>query len=132
MKRQQLRVGMRLRLSGQEYLIEQRLPDGQVLFKHIASGNLSARPEHEIAKAMSRDDGEVAYEMDEARYGGRVADLRKRANRPQIDHTKLDLVLIDEKTSLPISHPWLEIHVCAFTRRILAFKAVHGSPANQN
>lgn len=136
MKRQNLRVGMRVRLSGQECLIEQRLPDGQVLLKHLASGTLSARSEQEIATAISYDDGEVfgsPYERDEARYGRRVADVRHRVNesdvsptrrldRPQIDHTKLDLVVIDEKTSVPISRPWLEIHICAFTRRILALK----------
>jgi hypothetical protein len=146
MKRQQLRIGMRVTLLGQEYVIEQRLRDGQVLLKHLASGTLSARSEKQVAKAMSRGEGEVLsspYERDETRYGRRVADIRAGVNEsgvsrarhldsPQIDHTKLDLVVIDEKTSVPIIQPWLEIHTCAFTRRILAFKAVHGSPDNQN
>lgn len=145
MKRQELRVGMRVRLSGQEYLIEQRLPDGQVRLKHVPGGTLSTRAEHEIAKAMSRDNGEVlgiSHESDKARYGGRVADLRKRTNlitinpsrrldRPQIDHTKLDLVVIDKKANSPIGRPWLDLHICDFTGRILAFKTVHGSLSNQ-
>lgn len=146
MKRQELRIGMRVRLSDQEYLIEQRLPDGQVLLKPVPGGTLSTRSEHEIAKAMSRANVEVLgspRESDKARYGRRVADLRKRTNeaaitpsrrldRTQIDHTRLDLVVIDTKMSVPIDHPWLEIYICPFTRMILAFKAIHRSLANQN
>jgi len=127
---------MRVKLLGEEYSIEQRLPHGQLLLKHFASGTSSVKSEQEIAKALSHGDGEVLgkeYERDEARYGRRIANLPKRTNdtaiipthrldRPQVDHTKLDLVVIDEKTRIPVCRSWLRIRTCAFTRMILALE----------
>jgi len=72
------------------------------------------------------------YEKDKARYGKRIADLRHRANkqgvrptrpleRVEIDDTKLDLFVIDEKTNLPIGRPWLFVAICVFTKMILGY-----------
>jgi putative transposase len=87
------------------------------------------------------------YKKDEARYGKRVTDLGQRANetalsptrplaRVQIDVTKRDLFVIDEKANLPIGRPWLVISICALTKMIIGFylsssKTVHGSLTNQ-
>jgi putative transposase len=49
---QRLRRGMHLKFVGQEYSVEQRLPDGQLQLKHVASENLSAKSEQEILKAL--------------------------------------------------------------------------------
>jgi putative transposase len=49
---QRLRKGMHLKFVGQEYSVEQRLPDGQLQLKHVASENLSAKSEQEILKAL--------------------------------------------------------------------------------
>jgi len=72
------------------------------------------------------------YEKDKARYGKRIADLRHRANqqgvrptrpleRVEIDDTKLDLFVIDEKTNLPIGRPTLFVSICVFTKMILGY-----------
>lgn len=72
------------------------------------------------------------YEKDQARYGKRIADLRHKVNqqgvrpmrpleRVEIDDTKLDLFVIDEKTNLPIGRPWLFIAICVFTKMILGY-----------
>jgi len=72
------------------------------------------------------------YEKDKARYSKRIADLRHKVNkqgvrptrpleRVEMDDTKLDLFVIDEKTNLPIGRPWLMIAICAFTKMILGY-----------
>jgi putative transposase len=73
-----------------------------------------------------------AYEKDKARFGKRIADLRHKVNqqgvrptrpleRVEIDDTKLDLFVIDEKTNLPIGRPWLFVAICVFTKIILGY-----------
>lgn len=72
------------------------------------------------------------YEKDKARKGKRIADLIHKANkqgvrptrpleRVEIDDTKLDLFVIDEKTNLPIGRPWLMVAICVFTKMILGY-----------
>ncbi|HJQ24666.1 MAG TPA: DDE-type integrase/transposase/recombinase [Blastocatellia bacterium] len=72
------------------------------------------------------------YEVTKARYGERIADLRfketKRGPRPtrplervEIDHTKLDLFVIDHETRMPVGRPWLTVAVDVFTDVILGF-----------
>ena len=72
------------------------------------------------------------YEKAKARYGKRIADLRHKVNqqgvrptrpleRVEIDDTKLDLFVIDEKTKLPIGRPWLFLAICVFTKIILGY-----------
>ena len=72
------------------------------------------------------------YEKDKARLGKRIADLRHKVNkqgvrpkrpleRVEIDDTKLDLFVIDEKTRLPIGRPWLMVAICTFTKMILGY-----------
>jgi|GEM_PF-422817 len=52
MRAQKLRTGMHIKIGGQEYRIEQRLPNGDLQLKHLASETLSAKPEAEIIKSI--------------------------------------------------------------------------------
>lgn len=72
------------------------------------------------------------YEKDKARLSKRIADLRHKVNkqgvrptrpleRVEIDDTKLDLFVIDEKTNLPIGRPWLMVAICVYTKMILGY-----------
>jgi putative transposase len=73
-----------------------------------------------------------AYVKDKARFSKRIADLRHKVNkqgvrptrpleRVEIDDTKLDLFVIDEKTNLPIGRPWLMVAICVYTKMILGY-----------
>ena len=48
-----------------------------------------------------------------------------KASRPleviQIDHTLVDLVVVDEETRAPLKRPWLTLAADAFTRMIAGF-----------
>lgn len=72
------------------------------------------------------------YEKDKARYGKRIADLRHkvikqgvRPTRPlervEMDETKLDLFVVDEKTNLPVGRPWLVLLICVHTKMIMGY-----------
>jgi putative transposase len=79
------------------------------------------------------------YEVIKARHGKRIADLRcgiyKRGPQPtrplervEIDHTRLDLFVIDPITKMPIGRPTLTIAIDKYTRMILGFYiSFHGS-----
>lgn len=69
------------------------------------------------------------YESDSARYGRKYADERHRANglgprpsraleRVECDHTKLDLMVVDTETRLPLGRPWLTAIVDVYTKMI--------------
>jgi len=73
-----------------------------------------------------------SYEKDKARFSKRIADLRHKVNkqgvrptrpleRVEIDDTKLDLFVVDEKTKLPIGRPWLMVAICVYTKMILGY-----------
>jgi len=79
------------------------------------------------------------YEVIKARYGKRIADLRcgmyKRGPQPkrplqrvEIDHTKLDLFVIDPITRMPIGRPTLTIAIDKYTRMILGFYLSFNGP----
>lgn len=70
------------------------------------------------------------YESDSARYGKKYADEMHRANglgprpsraleRVECDHTKLDLMVVDTKTRLPLGRPWLTAIIDVYTKMIL-------------
>lgn len=71
-----------------------------------------------------------AFDRYAARYGRTAAVAKFRAvlgnriteaplERVEIDHTKLDLFIIDDKTGLPLGRPWLTICIDDYTRCIL-------------
>ena len=72
------------------------------------------------------------YERDVARYGKRIADIKYRAAgrgpiaekplaRASIDHCRLDLMVVDEETGLPLGRPWLTLILDECTRYVLGF-----------
>jgi putative transposase len=79
------------------------------------------------------------YEVIKARHGKRIADMRcgmyKRGPQParplervEIDHTKLDLFVIDPVTKMPIGRPTLTLAIDKYTRMILGFYiSFHGA-----
>lgn len=69
------------------------------------------------------------YEVSLARFGKRITDLKfkqvrksMRPTRPlervEIDHTKLDLMVIDPITRMPIGRPWLTSAIDVFSKSI--------------
>jgi putative transposase len=71
-------------------------------------------------------------EVHGARYGSRSAKEkfspitgRFEADHPlqtiQIDHTKVDLMLVDENSGQPIGRPWLTLAIDIFTRMVVGF-----------
>jgi putative transposase len=70
------------------------------------------------------------YEVDKARCGKRYADQRWRTNqqgprpkrpleRVQFDHTRMDVMVIDTKTKLPLGRPWLTSLIDVRTKMIV-------------
>ena len=73
-----------------------------------------------------------AFDKYVARYGRTAAEKKFRSvlahrstaaplERAEIDHTRMDLFVIDEDTGLPLGRPWLTICIDDFTRCILGF-----------
>lgn len=65
---QRLRTGMRLKIAGQEYSLEQRLPDGNLQLKHSASETLIAKPESELVTALFGGDVQLLGQNSEVDY----------------------------------------------------------------
>ncbi|MGH9826379.1 MAG: DDE-type integrase/transposase/recombinase, partial [Blastocatellia bacterium] len=70
------------------------------------------------------------YDVSRARYGKRYADEKYRNNqlgprtshplqRTELDHTKLDLMVVDLETRLPLGRPWLTTLIDVYSRLVL-------------
>lgn len=81
-----------------------------------------------------------AYEVAVARFGEREARVRFRMTgvgpqttrileRVEIDHTPLDLFVVDEETGLPLGRPWLTLAIDKHSRVILGFHISFGHPS---
>lgn len=81
-----------------------------------------------------------AYEVAVARFGEREARVRFRTTgigpqttrileRVEIDHTPLDLFVVDEETGLPLGRPWITLIVDKHSRVILGFYISFGHPS---
>lgn len=79
------------------------------------------------------------YEVLKARYGKRIADQKcgiyKRGPQPtrplervEIDHTRLDLFVVDHITGMPIGRPTLTVAIDKYTRMILGFYLSFNGP----
>lgn len=73
-----------------------------------------------------------AYDRCVARYGKRLADIKFRAAglgapaekllaRASIDHCRLDLMVVDEESRLPLGRPWLTLVMDERSRYVLGF-----------
>lgn len=81
-----------------------------------------------------------AYELSRLRNGKAAADKRFRLvkvgtktkqilERAEIDHTPLDLFLIDERTGLPLGRPTLTVVIDHFSRMLLGYYLSFGDPS---
>src|SRR5437899_1661325 len=59
MRGQQLRQGMQLKFAGQRYSIEERLADGELQLKHLATDTLLTKSEAEILNALFEGTAEL-------------------------------------------------------------------------
>lgn len=81
-----------------------------------------------------------AYEKDRARYGRRYAEQKHHSNdqapqptrpleRTEIDHTKLDLFVVDEETRLPLGRPTVTTLLDKFSREVLGIHVGFDPPS---
>lgn len=95
----------------------------------LPSENLP-RPQYKYLKRKIK--ALPAYDVCVARYGKRIADIRFRAagsgmpsevplERAAIDHCRLDLVVVDDETGLPLGRPWLTLILDECSRYVLGY-----------
>ncbi len=98
---------------------KRRAPQDQLPIPHIVS----------LHRQIERLD---PYEVLSARHGRKYAQEKYRVNRlgarPQhplerveCDHTKLDLMVVDTQTRLPLGRPWLSVMLDVYSRMVLGF-----------
>jgi putative transposase len=79
------------------------------------------------------------YEKDKARYGKLYAEQKHEQRKPgprttrplervEIDHTKLDLFIIDTETKLPVGRPTITVIIDKYSRMILGFHVSFDPP----
>jgi putative transposase len=82
-----------------------------------------------------------AYDRYAARHGRRAADIYFRSvkkapgtslplERVEIDHTRLDVFVVDEETMLPLGRPWLTLCIDVHTRSVLGFDLSFDPPSH--
>jgi len=82
-----------------------------------------------VYRAVKRLD---PYEVCRARKGKRIADEKFRTNkqgprptrvleRVECDHTRLDVMVVDPQTRLPLGRPWLTTIIDVYSKMILGF-----------
>jgi putative transposase len=80
------------------------------------------------------------YEVDCARHGRKYANAKYRANqqgprpaypleRVESDHTRLDLMVVDTETRLPLGRPWLTAILDIYTRMVLGIYLSFNPPS---
>lgn len=78
-----------------------------------------------------------------ARYGKNAARHRYRASignapaahpleRWEIDHTQLNLIVVDSRTGLPIGRPWLTLVIDVYTRAIMGYHLTFNPPSHSS
>jgi len=93
-----------------------------------------------IYRAIARLDD---YEVTARRHGKRIADLKyhvvKEAPKPtrplervEIDHTKLDIMILDDATGALAGRPWLTLAVDVHTRMPVGFHISYSDPSFQS
>lgn len=81
-----------------------------------------------------------AFEVAVARFGEREARVRFRMTgmgpqttrileRIEVDHTPLDLFVVDEETGLPLGRPWITLLIDKYSRVILGYHISFGHPS---
>jgi putative transposase len=81
-----------------------------------------------------------SYEVMKARFGKRIADSKFKAikqgiaptrplERVEIDHTKIDLLVIDAETGMPIGRPWLTTAIDVYSKMIFGMYLSFNPPS---
>ena len=88
-----------------------------------------------LVKAMA------PYDVHRARYGQRAADIKFRAAgrgvpalqplaRAAMDHSRMDVFVVDERTGLPLGRPWLTLIIDEHSRYVLGYYLGFEEPSN--
>jgi putative transposase len=83
---------------------------------------------HAYLKMEGRE-GKAAAKLKYRSVTGTV-DVKHILERVEIDHTPLDLIVIDELTSLPLGRPWLTLAIDRYSRAILGFYLAFHAPSS--
>ncbi|HTF65455.1 MAG TPA: Mu transposase C-terminal domain-containing protein [Edaphobacter sp.] len=121
-----------MRAIDEVYLTKQRLPLKAVLkeVKSICAGEGIRAPSHNTTRARIATIAPAIWAQ--RRFGKKAAfrfephpDVFPAPQYPldvvQIDHTKLDIDLVDEATRLPIGRPWITMAIDVFSRMITGY-----------
>lgn len=88
------------------------------------------RPEH--LQALKRKGHRAAY-ASQPFYYYLDKDTPRHGDRPMeichIDHTELDVELVDSRTGENLGRPWVTFMVCAFSRRVVAVHVTYDPPS---
>jgi len=115
------------------------------ILRVISNENLSLPPTKQLvapslATIYRIINGRDAYERAVARYGEDEANRRfrhskagLRATRPnervEVDHTPLDLFVVDEHSHLPLGRPWITVAIDKRSRMVLGFHISFSPPS---
>lgn len=131
------------------YLTNQRLPKLKVveeMFRRVDAAN-QGLPTEERLKRPARSTIYRWLEdlqqdlVDASREGAEAARIKYRAalgsvkvdnvlERIEIDHTPLDLIVIDSLTKLPLGRPWLTMAIDAYSRMVVGFYVSFNAPSS--
>lgn len=130
------------------YLTNQRLPKLKVaeeVFRRIDGINSSLSAEERITRparstiyrwleTLQQDLVDVAREGAEAariKYRAALGNVKVGSvlERIEIDHTPLDLIVIDGLTKLPLGRPWLTMAIDHYSRMVVGFYISFNSPS---
>lgn len=130
------------------YLSNQQQPKQAVVedvFRRIDGINKGLLPEEHIKRparsTVYRWLDELSQDLvDAAREGAEAARIKYRAaigsvkvgsvlERIEIDHTPLDLIVIDNLTKLPFGRPWLTMAIDTYSRMVVGFYISFNAPS---
>jgi len=131
------------------YLTNQKLPKLAVveeMYRQIEAVNHSMPVEDRITRPVrstiyrwledlqqdlvdaSRDGAEAARVKYRAALGN--VKVRNVLERIEIDHTPLDLIVIDSLTKLPLGRPWLTMAIDQYSRMVVGFYVSFNAPSS--
>ncbi|WP_227106970.1 DDE-type integrase/transposase/recombinase [Chromobacterium rhizoryzae] len=104
-----------------------------------SSGELKLPSYHTVRRAVL---AYPAYERAVARYGKQEASIRFRTSLAgpkakfilevaEVDHTPVDLFVVDERTGMPLGRPWLTVIIDRKSRMILGIYVSFGGPSTE-
>jgi putative transposase len=135
----------------ESYLTAQRIPQNavyEIVRKKILALNVGREPEAQI-KPVSRT---TIYNwitrlrqdiVDASRLGADAARVKYRMvsgtlkvssvlERVEIDHTPLDIIVIDKNTTIPLGRPWMSLAIDRYSRMIVGFYLSFNAPSSHS